>query len=78
MTRTMTFTVTGEQAIHCAGCERRLGTVLRRLPGVARVDASAATQRVTIVYDPDQVSEQQLAAKLARAGFAAGPAGGGA
>ena len=37
MARTLEFTVTGEQKIHCARCEERIGNVLRRLPGIKDV-----------------------------------------
>lgn len=44
MPRTVEFTVTGAQRIHCAGCEERIRRALRRLPGIQEVQASADTQ----------------------------------
>ncbi len=75
MASTVTFTVAGEQAIHCAGCEQRIGNALKRLSGVQQVDASAKTQQVIVRFDPGQVTETELRAKLEQAGFAATPMG---
>ncbi len=41
---TVGFKVVGEQTIHCAGCEQRIGNALRRVPGVEGVEASHRTQ----------------------------------
>lgn len=68
---TMTFTVTGEPTIHCAGCEQRIGNALRRLPGVGDVRASARTQRVQVTFDPVQVGRDEVQAKLAQLGYRA-------
>jgi copper chaperone CopZ len=70
------FTVTGGDTIHCAACEQRIANALRRLPGVADVHASHATQRVTVMFDPSQVSTEMIRARLAQAGFEAEPEGG--
>jgi copper chaperone CopZ len=75
MTQTIELTVTDEQPIHCASCERRIGTGLQRLPGVQNVRASSTTQRVEVAIDPAQVSAEQVRAKLQQLGFAAALAG---
>ena len=69
MTRTIDFTVTGGMKLHCAGCEERIGTALRRLPGVGDVQASAQDQRVKVTMDPAQVSAEQVRAKLEELGY---------
>ena len=76
MAQTAQFTVTGENPIHCEGCEQRIANALRRLRGVQQVEASSKTQHVTVVYDPAQVTEAQLRAKLEQTGFAAAAEGG--
>jgi Cu+-exporting ATPase len=78
MTETVDLAVRGEQPIHCASCEQRIGNGLRRLPGVQSVRASSKTQRVEVAIDPAQVSAEQVRAKLEQLGFAAeleGPPG---
>ncbi|ACZ40386.1 heavy metal translocating P-type ATPase [Sphaerobacter thermophilus] len=77
MTQTIHLAISGRTPIHCAGCEQRIGNALRRLPGVASVQASQETQQVRVAFDPEQVSVEQIRARLARAGFETAPAGGG-
>jgi copper chaperone CopZ len=69
MTRTTTFTVTGEQKIHCEGCEQRIDRALRRLPGVGSVEASAESQRVVVETDPDRVGPEQVRERLDLLGY---------
>ena len=74
MRRTIDFTVTGEQTIHCASCEQRIGNALRRLPGIQNVQASARTQAVQVTIDPTQVGSEQIRAKLEQLGYDVLPA----
>lgn len=76
MTQTLHFTVTGEQTIHCTGCEQRIGNALRRLPGIRDVHASAKTQDVVVRVDPAQVSPEQVRARLEQLGYQVTPQGG--
>jgi copper chaperone CopZ len=69
MAQTLDFVVTGEERMHCDGCEQRVSNVLRRLPGVQEVHASAATQHVLVTIDPSQVGPEQLRAKLEQLGY---------
>jgi copper chaperone CopZ len=78
MAQTVAFVVTGEEKMHCAGCEQRVGNALRRLPGVEQVQASAQTQRVVVSFDPARVSPEQVRAKLEQLGYQVAPQGGSA
>ena len=78
MSETIQLTVIGEEKMHCAGCEQRVGTVLRRLPGVESVAASATTQQIEVNFDPNLVGIEQLQSRLEQAGYATVPAGGAA
>ncbi len=69
MARILNLTVTGEQKIHCAGCEERIGNALGRLLGITDVQASADTQKVVVTFDPDKVSADQVRAKLEQLGY---------
>ncbi len=69
MTSTTEFTVTGEQKIHCEGCERRIDRALRRLPGVEKVEASAESQRVVVKADSDRVGPEELRERLDLLGY---------
>lgn len=75
MVQQVNFTVIGEQSIHCAGCAQRIGNALRRLPGVAEVQASPQTQRVAVTFDPALVGPEKVRAKLEQLGYAVTPAG---
>ena len=69
MTKTINFTVNGEQTIHCASCEQRIARALRRLDGVRDVRASAATQQVEVRFDPSRVGADELRARLGQIGY---------
>lgn len=69
MARTIDLMVTGEQKIHCVGCELRIETALRRLPGIRDVQASAETQRVAVKANSPVVSADQVRAKLEDLGY---------
>jgi copper chaperone CopZ len=73
MAQTLEFVVTGEDKMHCAGCEQRVCNALRRLPGVQDVRASAATQQVLVTIDPAQVGSEQVRAKLEQLGYQVTP-----
>ena len=69
MTQTVTYKVVGEQTIHCAGCEQRIDTALRRLRGVEHVKASSRTQQVEVSIDPATLNPEQVRAKLEQIGY---------
>jgi len=69
MVRTVSFTVTGDEKIHCAGCELRIANVLRRLSGIQDVQASAESQQVVVQLDPARISPEQVRAKLKQLGY---------
>ncbi|MGQ0549642.1 MAG: heavy-metal-associated domain-containing protein [Armatimonadota bacterium] len=69
MVRTVNLTVTGEEKIHCAGCEQRIAHALRRLPGIQDVQASAQSQRVVVKLDAAQISLERVRAKLKELGY---------
>jgi copper chaperone len=69
MANTTEFTVTGEQKIHCEGCERQIDRALRRLPGILGVEASAESQRVVVEMDPERVSSEEVRERLDLLGY---------
>jgi copper chaperone len=68
-TNTMQFTVTGDQDIHCEGCEQRISHALERLDGVKTVAASAQTQHISVEIDPTQTGPDQLRERLDLLGY---------
>ncbi len=73
MTRTVNFTIVGEEKIHCEGCSLRMGNALRRLPGIQDVKASPQSQRVVVKINPAQVTPEQVQAKLEELGYEVTP-----
>ncbi|HEX7000924.1 MAG TPA: heavy metal-associated domain-containing protein [Trueperaceae bacterium] len=69
MTRTATITISEETPMHCQGCEERIGSALKRLPGVEAVQASRETQEVSVTFDPERITVSQVRERLASAGF---------
>ena len=69
MRDTVQFSITGDQTIHCASCEARIERALRRVAGVQDVRANADTQQVAATIDPDQVTPEQVQAKLTALGY---------
>ncbi len=50
-------------------CEQRIDRALRRLPGVEHAQASVQMQQVKVTIDPNQVSLQQVQARLEQLGY---------
>ena len=60
------YDITG---MHCAACSASVERVTRKLPGVERSDVNLTTEIMTICYDESQVTPEQIAAKVEKAGF---------
>lgn len=69
--QTIEFVVTGNQRMHCVGCETRITYVLRQLPGVRDVRASAKTQHVRVLLDRAGIDAQAVEDKLKELGYEA-------
>jgi copper chaperone CopZ len=59
----------GVKGMHCDGCERTLTLALSRLEGVRDVKAGRAAERVLVIYDPAEASEQALRERVRLCGF---------
>ena len=55
--------------MHCAACSASVERVTRKLPGVERSDVNLTTEMMTICYDENQVTPEQIKAKVEKAGF---------
>ncbi len=73
MTQAINFTITGERKLNCHGCEHRVVTAVRRVPGIEVVQASVQTQQVAVSIDPMQVQPGQVREKLNQMGYEVTP-----
>ncbi len=53
----------------CASCVRRVEKVLAKLEGVELAEVNLATEVASVVYDPNRVGPDQMAAAIATAGY---------
>ncbi len=68
--QTIEFELTGEQKMHCVGCETRVAYALRQLPGVRDVRADAGSQHVRVVVDgAGPTGAEQIGQKLKELGY---------
>ena len=57
------------EGMHCAACSSAVERVTRKLPGVQSSSVNLTTAKMTITYDETKVTQQQIEAKVERAGF---------
>lgn len=53
----------------CAGCEQRVGAVLRRVEGVREVTADHTTGRVQVRIGPELADHSVLGERIENAGY---------
>lgn len=61
------------QAMHCAGCMRRVERALFELEGVSFARANLSTKRVSVRWDAERLKASAIVDKLASIGFEAVP-----
>lgn len=55
--------------IKCEGCVETIQTALKNRPGVQAVEGDPNRKEVTVTFDPDQLTEREIRAAIAEAGF---------
>lgn len=55
----------------CGGCAEKIATVLDAVPGIRQVSSKVPQKRVTVLFDPTQIQEKQIAETLDKAGYTA-------
>lgn len=55
--------------IHCDGCVNTVTNAVRKIPGVAKVEASEVTKEVRVEFDPARVSEDNIRKALSVVGY---------
>ena len=64
--KTATFTIEG---MHCDGCASTIKALLDRQPGVQMAMVSFADRQARILYDPNAIDENRLAAAIEKPGL---------
>lgn len=63
-----TFSLEG---MHCSSCVSIIEQALKDVPGVKNATVNFATTKATVVYDPDQVSDNELSSAVSNVGYKA-------
>ena len=71
----MTKKILSIRGMHCASCVKLIEQTLKSVPGVTDANANLATNKATVTYDADKVSDHDLAAAVARTGYEVVPEG---
>jgi Hg(II)-responsive transcriptional regulator len=64
--KTATFKIDG---MHCDGCAHTIEALVSTEPGVRKATVSFETREARILFDPQDLGEDQLAAAIRKAGF---------
>jgi Cu+-exporting ATPase len=65
-TEFLTLPVTG---MTCANCVATVERNVKKLDGVANVNVNLSTERASIEFDPDLLSQEEITARIRRAGY---------
>ena len=57
------------QGMHCASCATRIEQVLNELTGVEKAEVNLVTELVTLHYDPEQISLQEIEEAISNSGY---------
>jgi copper chaperone CopZ len=68
-TQTTTLKVTGQQTMHCGGCESTVKFALQQLTGVQQVDASHKTQLISLTFDSETLDMGRIRQELDWIGY---------
>lgn len=61
------------KGMHCAACSARIERVVGKLQGVAECSVNLATEKATIIYDPESITVIEMEEAVAGLGFTAEP-----
>jgi Cu+-exporting ATPase len=67
-TRTSIFVL---QGMTCANCAQTIEKGVSRMPGVTTANVNFAAEKLSVVYDPDQVKSDELVARVSELGYRA-------
>src|SRR5260221_11071877 len=53
----------------CANCVATIERNVRKLPGIQEANVNLANERLNVVYDPTQLSHDDIVARVRKAGY---------
>jgi Cu+-exporting ATPase len=53
----------------CANCSATIERNVRKLPGIQEANVNLASERLNVVYDPTQLSHDEIVARVRKAGY---------
>lgn len=59
------------EGMTCGGCEMAVKTVVKKLDGVEKVDASHRDKQATVIYERAKVTPEQIVAAIEKLGYKA-------
>lgn len=63
------FKITGNNTMHCGGCESTVKFALKQLAGVEVVEASHKTQQIELTFDPQFLALESISQELDWIGY---------
>ncbi len=57
------------EGMHCTGCASRIRALLERTDGVKKASASFDAGEAQVLYDPELIAEEKMAAIVENAGY---------
>ncbi len=64
-----TLKVTGNQTMHCGGCESTVKFALKQLPGIQQVEANYKTQLIDLALDTEVLDVERVYQELDWIGY---------
>lgn len=74
-TEMMKTTILNVDGMHCNGCAKTIETLLSRVPGVRKAEASYDERQARILHDQDRAPTDDLVAAIVKGGFEVKDAG---
>lgn len=69
MLKSITLEVVGDDRLVCEGCEERVETALKKMPGISQVRAKSSNQRVQVMFDANVLDATAIAKRIATVGY---------
>lgn len=61
------------RGMSCATCAMQVEKAIKKLPGIEEASVNLASEKLTVIYDPDQVSTDEMIDKAGHAGYGLTP-----